>query len=179
MPRHWRKPPAGLIDGRIEAGEHFERAKGQFALWAAAMPATVFLTFGACLTTLMVLGKIDDEQRLALFVPFAGIPFVVMCAISYFIARHRRGVLQRDLTGIRSRDFRVCLHCRYDLSRTPSATTCPECGRPFNPATARASWLWTYRDALPPRDRRAKPWLDAPQPGAPAATQVPPPQKLP
>lgn len=116
--------------------------------------------FGLCFVVLRALRDIDDEIRLILLLPSAAFCLGAMCAVSYLAERNRRAVLKRDLADIRARDFRVCLHCRYDLSRTPDATACPECGRPFNHALARASWLWTYRDALPRRERDAKRRLD-------------------
>jgi predicted RNA-binding Zn-ribbon protein involved in translation (DUF1610 family) len=60
---------------------------------------------------------------------------------------------------VRSSDYRVCIHCGYDLASLSENGTCPECGRPYEMEAVRDVWKRSGF-AVPPPQVRNQQWYD-------------------
>lgn len=67
---------------------------------------------------------------------FLGVMWVaiVFAVASQFVAR-------RTVRRAAAHDHLLCPDCTYDLRTLDATGTCPECGRPYDHAAVRATWL--------------------------------------
>lgn len=66
--------------------------------------------------------------------------FGVYVVVLLFFIWLGKGWYRRWCLRLKVSDYLLCYRCGYDLSATPQASRCPECGQPFEPETLRAKW---------------------------------------
>lgn len=137
-------PPAGIVPGCVGPNERtrpwdFAAVFAIVALIVWGVPASYFAI------VLWLFGNTwSTGLGWAICGGFVAVFFGGTHVVSRWSRRFGNPRADRDLAALKRLDFRVCLFCRYDLSRLPEAGACPECGKTYEVDLLKRSWIWTY-----------------------------------
>lgn len=147
-------PPPGVVDMDAEIRRRY------WLPWS-----WIILTFGALFLAIPVIGALGffvvrpllGPRNFAQAAPFIMSAMFLLTMYAFLSLVNRMLPLspRRDFEHALERDFRVCIHCRYDLASLPDDGICPECGREYSLTQNRRSWVWTFRRVMTDREKAA------------------------
>jgi uncharacterized paraquat-inducible protein A len=82
---------------------------------------------------------------LVLYGPTVRLVFLLSLPISVLAAASlaQLWAINRDRAEVRRAEYKLCLHCRYNLNGSPPAGACPECGQAYRHDHLERCWRWT------------------------------------
>ena len=96
------------------------------------------LCVGFLLRALGLLGDGLLAQRV--FIGKAWLLFPPIFFLNLIVVVVVRSKVRRVYLVSRSTDYRMCIHCGYDLRKLPDTYSCPECGAEYELEKTRAVW---------------------------------------
>lgn len=107
------------------------------------VPASVV---AACAVVVRHMGGLKGTGGVVGMIVISVLFFGSFFAAAAFAFGFLRRARQRDLDQLRKEEYRVCLHCRFDLKDLSDSGVCPECGNAYEPDQLRRSWEWKYAE---------------------------------
>lgn len=119
------------------------------SLWPVPYLRRHHLPFAYAMLAMVVIGVVGSSLTVpAIHGRHRGLVFlngVAWWAPGFIVWAFSSKQLRRLRSRARDAEGCLCIHCAYPIERTAEEGVCPECGRPFRLADARAKWRSALR----------------------------------